>query len=84
MNNIYNKMLHAASYNQIDRLKELYYNLLNEKSIMDRFFRVYLEEDNKDFSWKEYKAKFAEYEKLSDNIRVANHLLEKYNVRITK
>lgn len=71
--------------NNYDEIKNIYIELVNERSKLDRWFNKYLDmfddkmnsTNNKDPVWKLYNAKYDEYSKLNSLITTAEYYLKK-------
>ena len=86
MNNTYARIQAAATEHRIDLLKDLKEKLVIELELMDVFFEKFLERNQLDrkkkstSNWTIYTKKIAEYGEVSDNLKVVDFFLEKYNV----
>lgn len=84
MRNIQRELIIAHASHDLIKIKEIYVELLNDRSKMDRWFNKYLDMfdekfsdmDYKDPAKKLYNSKFEEYQKNSINIKMAEHYLK--------
>jgi 3-dehydroquinate synthetase len=86
MNKTYAQIQAAATEHRIDLLKQFKETLSFELEMMDTFFEKFLERNQLDrkkkstSNWTIYTKKIAEYGEVSDNLKVVDFFLEKYNV----
>lgn len=74
----------AHSNCDYDTLQSVYIQLFNEKSKLDKWFDKYLDmfndkmsdADRNDPMWKLYRAKFTQYNKLTDSIKTVQYYLK--------
>lgn len=86
MNKTYAQIQAAATEHRIDLLKQFKETLTIDLEMMDKFFEKFLERNQLDrkkkstSNWTIYTKKIAEYGEVSDNLKVVDYLLEKYDV----
>lgn len=74
----------AYLYNNIDKLKELYIQLLNKRSFLDKWFDKFIDtydtkmtsENRSSPIWKKYHERFDEYEELTSSLKIAEYYLK--------
>lgn len=82
---IQTKLLNAYMSNDRDGINQIYVQLINERSKMDRWFSRYLDlfndklvESKRDDPHKRlYNAKFSEYSELNTLLRTAEHYMKR-------
>lgn len=75
----------AHTMNEREKIKDIYLELVNERSRLDRWFNKYLDmfdtkmnaSSRTDPVWKLYHAKFNEYSKLNSLITTAQYYMKK-------
>jgi hypothetical protein len=75
----------AHMYNQSKKIEEIYVQLINTKSKLDRWFNKYIDMFDDTMNsvanthpvWKLYNAKFDEYSELNKNIRTAEYYMKR-------
>jgi hypothetical protein len=85
MNPVYQKIVTASAFGDVEEIQKLYIQLLNEKMKMDKFFSMFLDKlgnkmdaDETDTPvWKLYRQKSKEYSELEQAIKAANYYLKK-------
>lgn len=88
MKNIQLELIIAHNHNDLEAIKKIHINLINNRAKMDRWFDKYLDMfDSKfeDLDWKDpakklYNKKFEEYQRLNASIKMAEHYLKDQHV----
>ncbi|CAB4127500.1 hypothetical protein UFOVP84_218 [uncultured Caudovirales phage] len=86
MNNTYDTIIEAATERKFGALKEIKTSLIQEITVMDKFFEEFLRNKNLDRrkttkdNWNVYKEKTEEYCEVSENLKMVNYYMEKFNV----
>lgn len=83
--NIKQQLSEAFVYNDTEKLKTLYVQLLNKRSFLDKWFDKFIDtydakmttSDRSSPVWKKYHERFSEYENLSSELKTAEHYLKK-------
>lgn len=76
-------IVRAYSNKDFSTLQSVYIDLLNQRTKLDKWFDKYLDMFNEKMSdaerndpmWKLYRAKFDQYNKISDSIKIAQYYL---------
>ena len=84
MKNIQLELIIAHNHKDVEAIKKIHIDLLNNRAKMDRWFDKYLdmfdakfeELDWKDPAKKLYNKKFEEYQSLNTSIKMAEHYLK--------
>lgn len=82
---IENDIVNAHIYNDIEKIKEIYIDLINLRGKLDRWFNKYLDmfdekmnsSKRNDPVWKLYHAKSDEYSDVIQSIKTAEYYLKK-------
>lgn len=79
------EIVQAAAFNNMKRVSEIYVELLQERTKMDKWFNKYLDgfsdkmtnAEKTDPMWKLYEAKTKQYSTINSNIRTAEFYLKR-------
>jgi hypothetical protein len=82
--NLSSAVMYAHAMRDRQKIRDIYMDLINEKSRLDRWFNKYLDmfdnkmnsSNRKDPVWKLYHAKAEEYSNLSSAVRTAEYYLK--------
>ena len=78
-------ILNAFMFNDREKIKTIYIDLINLKSKLDRWFNKYLDmfddrmnsSDRNDPVWKLYRSKFNQYSDVTHTLKIAEYYLNK-------